>query len=88
MKITTYTDLRKNLARMMDETSANHEPLIVTRSGGEACVLMSLEDFNAFTETDYLLASPKNAAALRQSIAELDAGKTVTFSKPDKEDTP
>jgi antitoxin YefM len=38
---------------------------------------MSLEDFKAYEETAYLMASPKNAERLNEAIAEVEAGKTV-----------
>ena len=38
---------------------------------------MSLEDFNSYEETAYLMASPKNAERLNQAIAEVDAGKAI-----------
>jgi antitoxin YefM len=34
---------------------------------------MSLDEFNSWRETLYLLANPANAAHLRQSIAEFQA---------------
>jgi len=38
--------------------------------------LFSLEDFQAYEETAYLMASPKNAIRLNQAILEVEAGKT------------
>ena len=46
----------------------------VKLGGKPAAVLMSLEDFASWQETDYLLRSPANAARLREAISELDAG--------------
>ena len=76
MRATSYTDLRKNLAAMLDKVNADHEPLIITRDRGKpAAVLMSLEDFASFEETRYLLRSPANAKRLADAVDELDAGK-------------
>ena len=36
---------------------------------------MSLEDYEALTETAYLMQSPKNAKRLIESIEELNTGK-------------
>ncbi len=75
MKTTSYSELRRNLASMIDGVNADHEPVIITRDRGKpAAVLMSLEDYASFEETRYLLASPKNAERLRDAIEELDAG--------------
>ncbi|WP_202333301.1 type II toxin-antitoxin system Phd/YefM family antitoxin [Mesorhizobium sp. L-8-3] len=76
MRTTSYSDLRRNLAAMIDRVNADHEPVIITRDRGKpTAVLMSMEDFASYEETRYLLKSPRNAERLAESIAELDAGK-------------
>jgi antitoxin YefM len=75
MRTTSYSELRKNLASMIDRVNADREPLIVTRDRGKpAAILMSIEDFASYEETRYLLQSPNNARRLREAIAELDGG--------------
>jgi antitoxin YefM len=78
MRTTSYSNLRKNLANEIDQVTADHEPVIITRDRGRApAVLMSLEDFASYEETRYLLASPKNAERLRAAIESLDQGGGV-----------
>ena len=78
MRTTSFTNLRKNLAAEIDSVNDDHEPIIITRDGGKAsAVLMSLEDFASWQETNYLLKSPANAARLLKSTSELDEGKGV-----------
>jgi antitoxin YefM len=63
------------LAAEIDRVTDDHEPVIITRGRGKpAAVLVSLEDFGSYQETDYLLRSPENAKRLIESIAELEAG--------------
>jgi antitoxin YefM len=64
----TYTDARNNLAKTMDKVNDDHAPVIITRQNGRPVVMMSLEDFEAWQETDYLLRSPANAQRLLESI--------------------
>ena len=75
MRAITYTSARKNLASTMKKVCDDHDPIIVTRKNNEAVILMSLEDYEALTETAYLMQSPKNAKRLINSIEELNAGK-------------
>lgn len=75
MDAITYSSARANLASTMDRVCSNHEPLIITRSGEKAVVMLSLEDYKALEETAYLLRSPANARRLLSSMAQLNAGK-------------
>lgn len=75
MKAISYTALRNNLAKALDQVNKDHEPVIITRQKGEPAVLMSLEDFNAWQEIAYLLRSPENARRLREAVRQLDAGR-------------
>jgi antitoxin YefM len=81
MKTISYTDARKKLKNLMDSACRDHEPVLVTRKRGENVVLMSQEDYDSIMETDYLLASPKNAARLLKSLDEAKRGKTTPLSK-------
>jgi antitoxin YefM len=75
MRVTSYSELRKNLAAMLDQVNDDHAPVIITRDRGKpAAVLMSLEDFESYEATLHLLRSPRNAARLQESIDELNAG--------------
>ncbi len=75
MDVMTYTDARANLKKVMDRVIDDQEEIVVARRKGESVVVVSLENWNAVQETLHLLSTPANAAALRASIADLDAGK-------------
>lgn len=78
MRAKSISEFRKNIAADIDAVVEDHVPLIVTRSGGkEPVVVMPLADYNSWRETEYLLSSPANAERLRESIAELEAGRVV-----------
>ena len=59
----------------MDEAVENHEPVIITRDGKPAVVLVSLADWNSQQETEFLLRSPTNRRRLQRSIADAGKGK-------------
>jgi antitoxin YefM len=75
MDVISYTAARNNLAKTMDKVNERGTPVIITRQKGASVVLMSLDEFNAYEETAYLMRSPKNAARLNKAIAQLEAGK-------------
>ena len=75
MDTITYSTARAKLADTMDRVCDDHEPVIITRNGEQAVVMISLDDFKALEETSYLLRSPKNARWLLESITGLEAGR-------------
>ncbi len=75
MDTITYSAARAKLADTMDRVCDDHEPVIITRSGQQAVVMLSLDDFKSLEETSYLLRSPRNARRLLESIAALEGGK-------------
>jgi antitoxin YefM len=75
MNAVTLTDAKENLERLIEQVLADAEPAIVCTEKGEKVVLVSLDEFNSWKETLYLLSNPANAAHLRESIAEASAGK-------------
>jgi antitoxin YefM len=75
MDTITYSAARASLAGTMDKVCQDHEPLIITRSGQPAVVMLSLEDFKALEETSYLLRSPENANRLLSAVTALSKGK-------------
>lgn len=77
MDVVSYTDARANLKAVMDRVVNDRTHVVVTRQKAEAVVMVSLDDWNAMEETLHLLSSKKNAERLRESIAQLDAGKGV-----------
>lgn len=77
MNSMSYSSFRGSLAAVLDQVNDNHNPVLITRREGRPAVVMSLEDFHAYEETAYLMASPKNAARLNQAIAEINAGTVI-----------
>lgn len=71
MDAITYTEARNHLAATLERVTRDHEPIIITRRGGASAVLLSLADYNAWRETEYLTRSAANAADLLRAVEEL-----------------
>ena len=69
MKTVSYTQARNNLAKEMERVVNDCDVTIITRANHESAVLISLKEYESWRETEYLLATPKNAARLRESWA-------------------
>ncbi len=46
MKVVTYSDLKKNVANVLDSIIDDHSPVLVTRKNNQTTVLIRLNDFN------------------------------------------
>lgn len=77
MDAITLKQASQDLQALVEKVNSDAEPTIICGEGGEQAVLMSLDEFNAWQETLYLLSNPANAECLRQSVAEARAGQTV-----------
>jgi len=71
------TEARANLYKLIDETAASHQPIVITGKRNNA-VLISEEDWNAINETLHLVSIP----GMRDSIKE---GLNTDISECDKE---
>lgn len=73
----SYSLFRSQLASTLDKVNDDHKPVMITRQNGKPAVLISLEDFQSYEETSYLMASPKNAQRLNEAIAQIESGKAI-----------
>src|SRR5436309_12985397 len=69
----TYTYVRENLARLLEEVESKRDVVIINRRGHEDVALVPAGELESLVETAHLLRSPKNAerllAALRRALA-------------------
>ncbi len=77
MRTLNYTTARKNLATAIDDVVDDHTPLVITKGSDKAVVMMSLDDWNSWQETMYLLRNPANAERLLQAIGDFDQDKNL-----------
>ena len=75
MQSVLFEDAKKQLDSLCEKTCQDHEPYIINRDDHNHVVVMSLEDFNAWQETQYLLSTPANAERLLRSLTSARNGK-------------
>ena len=74
MTTVPLSEAKQNLEKLIEQVIADADPIILSTEAGQEVVLLSLDEFNSWKETIYLLSNPANAAHLRKSIAEARAG--------------
>ena len=75
MRTANYTDLRSNLKGYLDGVVNDCEPLIIHRAANTSVVIISIDEYNAIKETEYLTSSPEMMNRLRKSEESMNAGK-------------
>ena len=77
MKIVNYTELRLNLKYWLDSVFNDVEEVVIKRKNQKDLIIISLEEYNALVETNYLL-SGRNRAVLLNSIKQAKEGKMLS----------
>jgi antitoxin YefM len=75
MQVYSLTEARNNIKDMFDSVYKDNEEVIIHRKGRESVVVISLDDYNALKETNYLLSSPNNKKHLLESLNQLKNGR-------------
>lgn len=70
----TASEARKNLFPLIEQVNDDRQPIEITSKRG-AAVLLSKEDYDALTETAFLLRVPANARRLLESLTQAHQGK-------------
>ncbi|WP_089726317.1 type II toxin-antitoxin system Phd/YefM family antitoxin [Candidatus Thiosymbion oneisti] len=77
MDAITTNQASQMLDSLIERVTANVEPTILCNDIGNRAVLISLDEFNSWQETLYLLSNPVNAEHLYKSIREAKTGKSM-----------
>ena len=67
MEVINYSILRNNLKEVLDKVSEEQETYIVNRGSSNA-VIISLNEYNSWQETMYLLSTEANRKSLESAI--------------------
>ena len=75
MKTLPFTEVRKDLSKIIDEVASAHEHVVITKQGKPEAVLMSTDEFEGWQETLEILSDPAAMRALKQSERDIKAGR-------------
>jgi len=73
MDTVDFVHFQQDPAQLLDKVVQDHAPLLVTRVDGPPVVILSIDDYHAYEETAYLMASPRNAARVQEAVAQFEA---------------
>jgi prevent-host-death family protein len=74
-------DARDHFSELVAEVERTHERVTVTRHGRPVAVLLSPEDLESLEETLNILSQPGALEEIRESAADVAAGRTVSIEE-------
>jgi antitoxin YefM len=77
MESVTLTEAKAQLARLVKDLERLGEPIVITRSGHPAGVLLSVEEYEGLLETLEILADEELSTALRAGLEDVQAGRVI-----------
>ncbi|MXV20811.1 type II toxin-antitoxin system Phd/YefM family antitoxin [Deinococcus xianganensis] len=78
---------KDHLERIAEETVENSAETIITLDSGQAVVMIPLEQYESWKETQFLLSNPANRAHLLESAQQYRAGQATRRTLIDPERT-
>ena len=78
MKTTNFSELRSNLKKYLDSVVESNTPLIVTRPKSKSVIVMSLDDYNALVETEYILSDKQLMDELQRAEEDIKEGRVIS----------
>ncbi|MBC7883985.1 MAG: type II toxin-antitoxin system Phd/YefM family antitoxin [Saprospiraceae bacterium] len=76
MEVINYSILRNNLKEVLDKVSEEQQTYIVNRGNSNA-VIISLDEYNSWMETMYLLSTDANRKSLDAAIERDTKGEYI-----------
>lgn len=77
METLPLADVKNRLSEVVDRVARQNDRVTITRNGRPAAILLSPDDLESLEETLAILSDPKEVAALRRGLADLEAGRTT-----------
>jgi len=80
VRAVTISSLRNRIRYFFNLVVESSEVLIIPRtSNDDGVVILSLKEYNALTETNYLLSSEANRKRLLESISQIKDGEFIPY---------
>ena len=84
-KTVPFSEARARLTELLDEVNERHEHVVITRNGRPAAVVLSNDEYEALAETLDVLKDDEALEALRESEADVRAGRVYSLAEVRRE---
>ncbi|PIQ82032.1 MAG: prevent-host-death protein [Candidatus Omnitrophica bacterium CG11_big_fil_rev_8_21_14_0_20_64_10] len=79
-KTLPLSEAKIKLSQLVDGILKREDEIIITRNGKPAAVLFSAEEYESWKETQEILANPELMREIRESLKEIQQGKTKAYT--------
>ena len=84
-KTLPISEVRQNLASLVDRAQKRFDEYVITVNGKPAAVLMSAAEYDSWRETEEILADPSALKEIRKAERDVEAGRYITLEQLKKE---
>ncbi len=84
-KTLPISEVRQNLASLVDRAQKRFDEYVITVNGKPAAVLMSAAEYESWKETNEILADPVAMREISEAEKDVEAGRYITFAQLKKE---
>jgi prevent-host-death family protein len=77
VKTLPLAEVKANLTQLIDQVVKHDEPILITRNGRPAAVLVSANEYDSLCETAAIRSDRELMAEIRQSLRGLKRGATT-----------
>lgn len=79
----SLAEVKNRLSEFVDRVDREHDRIVITKHGRPAAVVVSVDDLESLEETLAILTDRELVEQLRESDADVAAGRTTRPSKDD-----
>jgi prevent-host-death family protein len=83
METLPLATVKAQLSSLIDQVEHTHQRVVITRNGKPAAVLISPDDLEGLEETLDILSDKETMKRIRQSQADIEAGRVEELTKDD-----
>jgi antitoxin YefM len=81
METLPLATVKAQLSSLVDQVEDTHQRVVITRNGKPAAILISPDDLEGLEETLEILSGKETMKRLRQSEADIKAGRVEKLTK-------
>jgi prevent-host-death family protein len=80
-----FSEARANLSDLLDLVESKHEHVVISRSGKDVAIVLSVDEFDSLIETLEVLDDPELMAAIAESEEDVKAGRVYPWEQVKRE---